>query len=114
VPDPTTAAPEGEAEHRLPRDVLPRRYELRIEPDLDAATFSGREDVAVEVVTATDRIVLNVADLEVGEVWVDAGGERVEATASVEGERLSLALASELRRGRRPCTSRSAASSTTS
>ena len=99
MPDPTAAAPDREAEHRLPRDVVPRRYELRIEPDLDAATFSGEEDVAVEVVTATDRIVLNAADLEVGEVWVETGGGRVQATASTEGERLSLALASELAPG---------------
>ncbi len=97
--DPTAPAPAGPSEHRLPRDVVPRRYELRMEPDLEAATFTGQEDVAVEVVTTTDRVVLNVADLDVDEAWVVAGGARIDASTSIEGERLSLALATELAPG---------------
>ena len=96
--DSTAAAPPG-SEHRLPRDVVPRRYELRMEPDLDAATFRGHEAVAVEVVQATREVVLNVADLEVDEAWAEVGGERVEAEAHITGERLTLALGRELAPG---------------
>jgi puromycin-sensitive aminopeptidase len=63
------SAATGEAAYRLPRTVLPRRYDLRIEPDLGAATFRGTEDVAVEVVEAVDRILLNAADLLVELGW---------------------------------------------
>ena len=97
--DSTAAAPTGGAEHRLPRNVVPRRYELRMEPDLDAATFAGREAVAVEVVEATSEVVLNVADLDVDEAWVEAAGGRIEAEITITGERLALALASELAPG---------------
>ena len=97
--DHSAATPAGSTEHRLPRDVVPRRYELRMEPDLEAATFTGREDVAVEVVRPTDRVVVNVADLEVDEAWVEAGGTRIEAETSIEGERLTLALGTELGEG---------------
>ena len=31
--------------HRLPRTVLPRHYQLVLEPDLEAATFAGRQAV---------------------------------------------------------------------
>jgi puromycin-sensitive aminopeptidase len=40
-----TFAPESRSDldpFRLPRHVLPRRYEVHLEPDLGAATFAGR------------------------------------------------------------------------
>jgi puromycin-sensitive aminopeptidase len=58
---------EYENPHRLPRTVAPRRYDLTLEPDLDAATFAGHETVVVDVVTPTDEVVLNAADLEIDE-----------------------------------------------
>jgi puromycin-sensitive aminopeptidase len=88
----------GEAAYRLPRTVLPRRYELRIEPDLDTATFRGAEDVAVEVVEPVREVVLNASELEVDEAWlVDAGGARLGATATLDqsAERLTLVLDGE-------------------
>ena len=41
--------------YRLPRSVIPSRYDLTIEPDLEAATFSGTEAVTVEVARAHRR-----------------------------------------------------------
>jgi puromycin-sensitive aminopeptidase len=96
------SAATGEAAYRLPRIVLPRRYELRIEPDLAAATFVGTEDVAVEVVEAVDRVVLNAADLAVDEAWVVAAdGTRLEATTSfdAESERVTVLVGTELAPG---------------
>jgi puromycin-sensitive aminopeptidase len=89
------SAATGEAAYRLPRTVLPRRYQLRIEPDLGAATFTGTEDVAVEVVDAVDRIVLNAADLTIDEAWlVSADGGRLAATTVLDeqSERVTLVL----------------------
>ena len=36
--------------YRLPRHVIPTRYEIRLEPDLDKALFHGQETVTVTVV----------------------------------------------------------------
>ena len=36
-------------DYRLPTTVVPSRYDLRLEPDLDNATFSGEETVTVDV-----------------------------------------------------------------
>ena len=86
---------DDEAAHRLPRSVVPRRYQLRIEPDLDAARFRGTEQVAVEVVEPVEEIVLNAADLAIGQAWlVDPGGRRLDAEVRLDpdAERLTLVL----------------------
>ncbi len=52
-------------DHRLPRSVVPRRYELVLAPDLELASFSGSERVEIEVVEPVERIVMHAADLEI-------------------------------------------------
>ena len=81
--------------HRLSRAVLPRRYELTLEPDLESATFSGREAVAVEVVEPTAEVVLNAAEIDIDEATVElADGTRLAAdvTLDAEAERATLRL----------------------
>ena len=51
--------------YRLPRAVLPRRYELRLEPDLEAFTFAGDETIALDVIDSVDQIVLNTLEIEI-------------------------------------------------
>jgi puromycin-sensitive aminopeptidase len=81
------------AHHRLPRTVLPRRYDLRIEPNLDAATFTGSEDVVVEIVEPVTEIVLNVHELTIDAAWLlDAAGERIDVATSVDVEAQRLTL----------------------
>ena len=57
--------------YRLPRTVVPSRYELTIEPDLETATFAGFESVAVDVHETVDEIVLNALELEIDEAWLE-------------------------------------------
>src|ERR671918_756261 len=56
--------------YRLPTTVKPERYELRLTPDLGAATFAGEERVIIQVVEPVRHIVLNAAELELGAVSV--------------------------------------------
>ena len=50
----------------LPTNVRPDRYDIRITPDAANLSFTGHVDIALTVVRATDRIVLNAADLTLG------------------------------------------------
>lgn len=81
--------------YRLPRTVVPRRYDLVVEPDLDAGTFRGSEDVLVEVRERVDAIVLNAADLEVSGGWLEGPDGRLgisEVRLDPETERAHLRL----------------------
>src|SRR5512132_456594 len=46
-------------DYRLPTTVVPKRYDLRLEPDLAAATFAGEAVITVEVETTLTEITLN-------------------------------------------------------
>ena len=50
---------------KLPKDVVPSRYDIVLAPDLARRTFQGKEDVVLEVRQATGRIVFNGSGLEV-------------------------------------------------
>ncbi|NOX31070.1 MAG: hypothetical protein GXP35_13635, partial [Actinobacteria bacterium] len=54
--------------HRLPRNVLPRRYDIDLEPALESASFIGTVRISLDVVEPADCIVLNAAELSIGSV----------------------------------------------
>jgi puromycin-sensitive aminopeptidase len=72
--------------YRLPRTVLPARYELTLEPDLDAATFGGTCTTTIEVLEATSTITVNAVELDIAEVTVSAGSSQQSATVSYDDE----------------------------
>lgn len=71
--------------YRLPRHVIPTRYDLHLAPDLAAATFSGRETITLRVDQATSVIVLNAVDLTISSASLDNGaGQRLIATVILD------------------------------
>ncbi len=97
----TSSAPD--ALYRLPRSVVPSRYDLVLEPDLEGGSFAGSEDVAIDVRETVDEIVLNAVDLEIDGGWLLAeDGRRVEVTRirlDRATERAHLDLATTLAEG---------------
>ncbi len=88
--------------YRLPRHVVPRHYELRLEPDLETFTVRGSVAVDVDVHQPVDEIVLNAAEVEIVSAWVAAEEGRLEVTSIAydpETERVTLSLESTLEPG---------------
>jgi aminopeptidase N len=69
-----------ESRYRLPRTVLPRRYDLVLEPDLEHGTFQGAEDVQIEVREPLDEIVLNAIALQVSSGRLERDGVALQVT----------------------------------
>ncbi|HEY2486418.1 MAG TPA: M1 family metallopeptidase, partial [Candidatus Binataceae bacterium] len=74
-------------DYRLPKNVKPRRYEIRLEPDLKAFTFKGAESIAIVVIEPTAEIVLNALELEIDSAAVEAAGRWLRATVRMEPEK---------------------------
>ena len=82
--------------YRLPRHILPTRYELLLEPHLNNATFEGRAIIHLTVLQPTATVILNAAELtiETATLSHDAGPtERASIALDETLQRCTLTLA---------------------
>ena len=86
-------------DYQLPTTVVPSRYDIRLAPDLEAATFAGEETVAITVKEPVTEIVLNAAELAIQVASVQlADGAVVPGSAALDeaGERARLLFPSPI------------------
>ncbi|GFQ02617.1 aminopeptidase m1 [Phtheirospermum japonicum] len=70
---------------RLPKFAVPKRYDLKLKPDLIACKFSGAVQISVDVVSNTKFLVLNAAELSVNPKSVTfASGSKVLESVEVQ------------------------------
>ena len=89
--------------HRLPSSVVPSHYRIKLEPDLEKATFIGSVEIEVEVNNPADTIQMNAADLAIQSARVvDSVGSNTEVAdifLDAEMERLTLSFDSQISPG---------------
>ena len=80
------AAPGTLATTQLPRNARPSHYDVSITPDAGRSTFAAKVTITLDVLTPTDSITLNAADLAFSRVTMvpSAGGAPMAATTSVD------------------------------
>jgi aminopeptidase N len=69
---------------RLPPGVTPTHYTVWFAPDLERATFRGRETIDVSVQRPSTTVTLNAAEIEFGEVTIEAGGRKQTAKVTLD------------------------------
>src|SRR6266849_9994120 len=85
---------------KLPKEVLPVEYSVRIVPNIDKFTFTGTETVKLSVRSPVRQLVLNALELEITSASVD---DKMLPQSAVKidkrNELLTLTLPSELAAG---------------
>lgn len=97
----------NETPGKLPKEVVPTEYVIRIVPNLDNFTFAGSESVKLNVRSPVPQLVLNGLELKIEAVSVD--GKELPTSAirtDNEKELLTLKLPSELPAGDHTLTTR--------
>ncbi len=87
MPDPVS--------YRLPRTIVPERYDLTLTPDLAAARFAGEARIRVDVVEAVAEVVLNAVELDILTAeLISSTGERLAGSVTYDTteERATIAL----------------------
>jgi puromycin-sensitive aminopeptidase len=74
--------------------VLPTRYDLRLEPDLERFTFEGQVVIDVGVSESVDQIVLNAAEIELKEATLRGAGGEIAVTGITYDEEYARATLS--------------------
>src|SRR5438445_5500796 len=90
----------NETPGRLPKEVVPTEYAIRIVPNVDNFTFAGSETVKLNVRSPVYQLVLNALELKIEAASVD--GKELPLSAiktDNEKELLTLTLPSELAAG---------------
>jgi puromycin-sensitive aminopeptidase len=88
--------------YRLPRTVVPQRYDLRLEPELAASTFRGEVTISVSVQESTQEIYLNAIELEISQATlIDDDGNTHAAAITLDAatERCKLIFPSAIAPG---------------
>ena len=85
---------------KLPKEVVPVEYSIRIVPNIDRFAFTGMETVKLSVRSPVRQLVLNALELEITEASVDdVALPKSAIKIDKEKELLTLALLSELKPG---------------
>jgi aminopeptidase N len=69
---------------RLPDAALPQHYTLQLTPNLQTATFTGKETIDLTLARAADAIVLNAWQLKFDTVTAEVDGKSLSATVSLD------------------------------
>ena len=69
---------------RLPTNVRPDHYTLRLTPDLDKATFAGEETIDVTLAQPADTITLNAVEIQFQSVTATASKHEMKAEVSLD------------------------------
>ena len=56
--------------HRLSKNVIPKRYELSLDVDLDNFSYSGNEIIFIDIKKSTTKIQLNAAELTIDKCFI--------------------------------------------
>jgi puromycin-sensitive aminopeptidase len=83
--------PDVDPRYRLPRAVVPSRYDLTLEPDLESGAFRGEVVATVTVHEPVTEIVLNANELELDGASLEAEGRRLDVTDVVVDEQAERA-----------------------
>jgi aminopeptidase N len=82
---------------KLPKQVVPTEYSIRIVPNIDKLTFAGSETVKLNVRSPVRQLVLNVLEMEIASATLDDKALPKSAIKiDKKQELLTIALPSEL------------------
>ncbi|KAI0831781.1 leucyl aminopeptidase [Trametes gibbosa] len=102
---PASAPANAQQDYRLPTDVKPTHYDLTVWTDLENSRFEGIVHIDLHINKETDTIVLNTANLELGQASLKSGSalEHTTTPSALEfdttNERVTYTFAKSLAAG---------------
>src|SRR3989338_7088052 len=88
--------------HRLPKNTVPKEYDIVLEPDLKKGFFSGEVKITIEIIERTLVITLNATDLEIESTKIvqKAKTQKAKTKLDEKKEELTLHVSELLEKGK--------------
>lgn len=65
----------------LPANVIPRHYQLELEPDFDKFTFNGKVVIDLDIAEDSSSITLHSLEIDIRAVKIASGGTEIRWVA---------------------------------
>jgi aminopeptidase N len=83
---------------KLPKNVVPEEYAIRIVPDIERKTFTGSETIKLKAREAVKQLVLNAAEIKITKATID-GKAIAPSAVKVDEKEQTLTIGTELAAG---------------
>src|SRR4051812_5369190 len=83
---------------KLPKNVVPEEYAIRIMPDIDKRTFSGSETIRLVAREGVKQLVLNALEIKINKASID-GKAVPESAIRLDEKQQTLTIAGEVAAG---------------
>jgi aminopeptidase N len=80
---------------KLPKDIVPRSYQIYLEPNIEALVTDGVESIEIEVLKPTKHIVLNAVDTEIAAAKIAIGDRKEELTPQFDSSQQIVSFESQ-------------------
>jgi aminopeptidase N len=84
---------------KLPKNVVPEQYAIRIMPDIEKRTFTGTETIELDARESVKQLVLNAVEIKISKATID--GKAIPASAiKLDAKNETLTLSAEVAAGK--------------
>ncbi len=84
---------------KLPKNVVPEQYAIRITPDIGKRTFAGTETIELDARESVKQLVLNAVEIKISKAAID--GKAIPASAiKLDAKNETLTLSADLAAGK--------------
>ncbi|KAJ3499160.1 hypothetical protein NLG97_g560 [Lecanicillium saksenae] len=87
----------------LPTNVVPRHYQLELEPDFGNFTFNGKVIIDIDVAEDSDSITLNTLEIDIHGGKITSGGKQIsqdlKITQDAQSQTSTISFAGQLNKG---------------
>jgi aminopeptidase N len=84
---------------KLPKNVVPEHYAIRITPDIEKRTFAGTETIELDARESVKQLVLNAVEIKISKAAID--GKAIPASAiKLDAKNETVTLSADLTAGK--------------
>ncbi|VDP17283.1 unnamed protein product [Soboliphyme baturini] len=92
----SVASVDSETFERLPKNVKPYRYQLKIQPFLDTFTFEGEEHINIKVLEKTKFLKLNCSEIDICDASLNITGDKAQGSNDARDGIAEIARVTEM------------------